>query len=271
MRIYSVLFTRDENPEREFFLSDIHERIYEYFDGELNREEVSAFEKHLSSCPECAERIAELEHERELFSSLRIKTPDISSAVMREIKASKRRVFLKRSLGVCAAALVLVFGASFVLSNYGTKKSMAPETPEEALMPDTLNAMPESGLPEGYGLVESESVDIAEEEFKNECAPDGGVEADGLDSGSAEQNDTAMPENESPYPNAMPKDEIVESVESFDYTYTEDDECAGAVTEDMPPETAEKPAKETEKQGFFQKILDAVADFFKRIFMAIFG
>lgn len=121
-------------------------------DGELNEDERTAVMQHLSECEECRARFNELCAMHELLASMgEEKAPEgFSARVMQRVRGQRLRRTLRRVSGLAAClALTLLAGGLFLST--GLSKSTAPESVENAAVPDTVFDTEEPMVSETYG------------------------------------------------------------------------------------------------------------------------
>lgn len=141
-------------------------------DGELNEDERTAVMQHLSECEECRAHFNELCAMHELLASMgEEKAPEgFSARVMQRVRGQRLRRTLRRVSGL-AACLVLTLLAGGLFLSTGLSKSTAPESVENAAVPDTVFDTEEPMVSETYGAT-LDSADADDTAASGGAAPD---------------------------------------------------------------------------------------------------
>lgn len=121
-------------------------------DGELGESERAAAMRHLSECDECRARFNELCAMHELLASMGEEdAPEgFSARVMQRVRGQRMRRTLRRVSGLAAClALTLIVGGLALSGGLG--KNAAPDSVENAAVPDTVFDTEEPTVSETYG------------------------------------------------------------------------------------------------------------------------
>ena len=251
---------------------NIEKLIAAYADGELEGVQKDFVKAHIENCPHCAELYREYLALNEALGACAERAPDdLCDKVMAAIREEKaapatksRGIMLGRAatwMGVGVAAMLCISVATTALVRHMINN--AGQNVESELPGDQAPGT-QASTEDGNWMPECTEPEQTTEEGTYESTR---AETDGVESAPEE----ALPEdsNESVTEGTPEKDETVGGATEEEITQAPADTAPATQPEQDGEVQTHAPTAESSDKGWFGRVLEAIGDFFARIFDAV--